>query len=688
MSALEQIRQRPILIISILGIALLLFILTAVDNPGELFTDSHTVAEVDGQKIDYMEFQRRVEQQSEQMRQQGYTDIDNNRMQAQVLQQMVNQLLLKEEFKDLGLVVTDNELSKAMLGDAPHPSVVRMVQQFGFPSAQELYDYAFNSNKYGLQPDQARQLQDAWTALEKNTEDMMLSEKFNSLFAGALTANKLDAKAYYDDNASTSTIAYARKDLSSLPDDQFKPSEADINELYNSEKNRFRIDEDQYLIDYITVDVVPSKEDIAAAQADVNKALAQLKVTPGTEALTGNSKFYVDRVSAPKSKLEGGLSRALDRILADSVVTVSNFDNQFVLAKLLGVTNNVDSVLLDMAVFAENAPVDSVLAKLNGGSRPADLGEKLIAQSQDSVWISLIDPQLAMIKDDINAAADGQYFTSKNNPGVAMKVRSRRAPVTIYDIAKITYDVIPSNATVNKLNSDFRNFLATNDIPEKFAAAAPKAGYNVMEGVVTPSTLGIGSIQDTRNAAKWTIDNKKGAVSGVFSNDNDSRLIAVAVKDVYDGDFIPASNTRVHEYLENKVRARMKGEKLVADYKGKAKDIAGYAAAMKVSVDTTTVTFGQPMVQGFAPFQAALNANVAVAKQGQLVGPIALDDAVIVFNVTKIDKTARPFDYTNDAMAYNQREGAAILQRSLPAILLGNKKVDNRIQKFYSADAR
>ena len=132
----------------------------------------------------------------------------------------------------------------------------------------------------------------------------------------------------------------------------------------------------------------------------------------------------------------------------------------------------------------------------------------------------------------------------------------------------------------------------------------------------------------------------------------------------------------------------MKGEKLVADYKGKAKDIAGYAAAMKVSVDTTTVTFGPPMVQGFAPFQAALNANVAVAKQGQLVGPIALDDAVIVFNVTKIDKTARPFDYTNDAMAYNQREGAAILQRSLPAILLGNKKVDNRIQKFYSADAR
>ena len=133
MSALEQIRQRPILIISILGLALLLFILTAVDNPGELFSDNHTVAKVDGQKIDYMEFQRRVEQQSEQMRAQGYTDIDNARLQQQVLQSMINEVLLNEEYKALGLTVTDNELSNAMLGENPNPIVTQMVQQMGLP---------------------------------------------------------------------------------------------------------------------------------------------------------------------------------------------------------------------------------------------------------------------------------------------------------------------------------------------------------------------------------------------------------------------------------------------------------------------------------------------------------------------------------------------------------------------------
>ncbi|MDE6284006.1 MAG: SurA N-terminal domain-containing protein [Muribaculaceae bacterium] len=684
MSALEQIRQRPILIISILGLALLLFILTAVDRPGELFSDNHTVAEVGGQKIDYMEFQRRVEQQSEQMRNQGYTNIDNARIQSMVLQQMINEVLLKKEFDALGLVVTDNELSKAMLGETPHPMVARMVQQWGFPSADVLYDYAYNPQKYGLDPAQSQQLQQAWQALEKDTEQMILSEKFGNLFTGALPANKLDAQAYYNNNAATSTIAYVRKDFSTLADDEFKPTDADIEAIYNEEKNRFRINEHQYVIDYITVDIAPSKADLDVAAADVSKALAELRTSEGTDALAGNSKFYVNRVSAPKSKLAPMLSRSIDKLTADTVAQISFFDNRYTIAKLLSVTEDTDSVLLDMAIFAENAVADSVLNTLNAGTRPADLGEDLIARSQDSVWVSLVDPQIALIKDDILAAQAGTYFMSKNNPGVAMKVRSRKAPVAIYDIAEITYDVIPSSATVNQLNSDFRKFLEANNTPEKFASEAAKAGYNVLEAVVTPSTLAVNNLPESRNAAKWTIDHKKGNVSGVFTDDTDSRLMAVAIKDIFKGDFIPSSYANVRTYLEEKARNRMKGEKLVADFKGKANDMTGFAGLMKATVDTTQVTFGQPMVRNFPPFESALNANVAVAKQGQLVGPVALNNSVVVFQVINIDNQGRPFSFENDAMAFTRNEGAAALQNSMAGILLGNKKVKNRIQKFYA----
>lgn len=684
MSALEQIRQRPVLIISILGIALLLFILTAIDNPGELFNDNHTVAKVDGQKIDYMEFQRRVEQQSEQMRNQGYTNIDNARIQSSVLQQMINEALLKEEFKELGLVVTDNELSKAMLGETPHPVVANMIRQWGFPSAQMLYDYAFSPEKYGLEVEQSQQLQQAWQALEKDTEQMLLAEKFSNLFSGALTANKLDAQAYYTDNAVTSTIAYVRKDYSSLSDEDFKPSEAEIQALYNEEKNRFRIDEDQYIIDYITVDIVPSKEDLNAAATDVNAALAALKTTDGVDAVADNSKFMVNRVSAPRTKLAPALRNALDRLTTDTVAQVSFFDNTYTLAKLLSVSENTDSVLLDMAMFAENAATDTVLNMLNSGRTPADLGETLIAQSQDSIWLSLVDPQVAHLKDDILAAETGKYFVSNNNPGIAMKVRSRKAPVTVYEIAEITYDVLPSNATISKLNADLAAYVETNNTPEKFAAEATKAGYAVMSALITPSTLAVNNLPESRNAAKWTIDNKKGKVSGIFHDDTDSRLMAVAIKDVFTGDYIPMSYDRVHQYLEEKVRNRMKGDKLIADFNGKATNIEGFSSLMKSSVDTTNVTFGQPMVRNFPPYESNLNANVVVAEKDKLVGPIALNNSVVVFKVIDVNNQGRPFDFKNDAMVFNQREGATALQNSISAILLGNKKVDNRIQKFYS----
>lgn len=687
MSTLEQIRQRPVLIISILGVALLLFILTAVDRPGELFTDSHTVAKVDGEKIDYLEFQKRVEQQQEQMQQRGYTNVDVAQVQEYVLQQMVNESLLKKEFERLGLTVTDNELSQAMLGATPSPYVQQMVQSMGIPSAQLLYEAAFNPTKSGVTPEQAPQFQSAWAELEKNTEEMMLQQKFMALFAGTLTANKLDAKALYEDNATTSTIVYAKKDLSTLKDADFTPTDAEINDLYNQEKNRYRINEKQVVINYIAVDVVPSTDDLAAAQREVEDAIVGLRMNEGTDAVASNGKFYVNRVSATEASLAPALKKAVPSMAKDSVAMISFIDNQYTIAKLLDVATSIDSVLVDVAFINETADADSVIARLNTGASKIDMGDA-IAQSQDSMWVSLLDPGIAQFKDQIATAETGSYFKPEGGQnGMTMRVRSRKAPVAVYDVAEITYDVVPSNATIQKLNGDLRKYLADNSTAAKFTSEATKAGYSALSAVVTPSTLSINGLQESRGAAKWALDAKKDQVSGVFNNDRDSRLLAVAVNDVYDGKFVPATNETVRNYLTNKVMNRKKAEKLIADYNGKGKSVAEYAAAMQVKADTTQVTFGQPYVRNFPMYESALQANVAVAKKGELVGPVALNQSVVVFTVTDVTAPSREFDYKNDAMVFNQREGVASFQRTLPAVLLGNKKVENKIQKFYS-DAR
>lgn len=686
MSTLEQIRQRPVLIISILGLALLLFILTAVDRPGELFTDNHTVAKVDGEKIDYMEFQKRVEQQQEQLQQRGYNNVDAAQVQEYVLQQMLNETLMNKEFDRLGLTVTDKELSEAMLGATPHPYVSQMVQSMGIPSAQMLYDAAYNPTKNGIDPSQAQQFQTAWNALEKDTEQMLLSQKFIAMFQGTLTANKLDAKALFDESASTSTIAYARKDFSGLKEDDFPVSSDELNALYKEEKSRFRISEPQYILSYIAVDITPSTEDLAAAQKDVEDAIVGLRLNPGTDAVSGNGKFYVNRVSSPVSSLAPTLRKAVEGMAVDSTAMVSFVDNQYTIAKVLDITTSVDSVLLDVAFIDENVAADSIIGLLNTGSKAGDLAEAVV-QHQDSVWVSLLAPGMAPMKEELVNAETGRYFAPENNngqKGMTVRVRSRKAPVQVYDVAEITYDVIPSSATINKLNSDLRNYITTNNTAEKFVAEATKAGYQSLPATVTPSSLTVNGLSDSRGAAKWALSAKKGAVSDIYSDDRDSRLLAVALQNAYEGDYEPIASERVRTYLTNKIRNRKMADKLVADYQGKGKTLADYAGAMGVKVDTTQVTFGQAYVRNFPMYESNLNANVAVAKPGELTGPVALNTSVVVFDVLNVDNKGRAFDFANDAMVFNQREGAASFERVLPAILLGNKKVENRIQNFYS----
>lgn len=678
MSTLEQIRQRPILIISILGVALLLFILTAVDRPQELFTDSHTVAKVDGEKIDYLEFQKRVEQMQENYQNQGYNDVDRNMLQSQVLEGMIQEALLKKEYKRLGLTVTDNELSKAIIGPTPHPYVLQMVQQMGIADPKMLFEAFTNPSKQGItDPQQIQQLREVWANLEKQTEDMLLASKFQTLLTGSMNANKLDAQNAYEQTTKSWTVLRAQKDNSAIADKDVTVTPDELKAEYDKIKGLFRLTQDTRVLSYVTVSIEPSQKDQDAAKAIVNKGLADLKAKPATEGLADNNAFVINRVSTTASAMNPQLKNKLAQLEADTVVSVSFINNTYTLAKLLGSTSQVDSVLVDMAIVADANMTDSVMAQLNAGVKVADLGDK--AQGQDSIWTSLVDPQMAAFKDELTNAEPGSYFAPKNapQPGMLLRIRNRKAPVTVYDIAQVTYVVEPSPATVEKLNSDLRKFLQTNNTADKFTANAAKAGYTAQDAQVTKATLQLNGLRDSRNVCKWALDADKGEVSGVFTDERSTRLIGAVVVDIYDGDYLPVTDSHVSKFLNERVMAKKKADKLVAQYKGKSNSVAGYARAMGVATDSLTVSFGR----GADPVLAA---NVKMAKKGQLVGPIATSTGATVFQILNESTQARPFNFTQDAQAFNMTQGGMSFQRTFGAVLLGHKKVDYRIQKFYS----
>ena len=688
MATLEKIRSKSVFLLVIVGVALLAFIIGDFFTSGRtLFGTGTTIAKVGDQKVDIHEFQNRVQQASQQAQQSGQR-IDNAVLQQQVLDAMIVEKLFNQEIAELGITVTDAELTEMMVGKNS-AYVDRMVQQqLGMPDAATAHDMAFNPTKYGLPQEQAIQLQQYWIEMEQNMEKMLLQQKFQNLFNGLLTANKLDAKALYDENTPTANIIFAKKDYSSLNDDDFSVESSDINALYGSEKDRYALTEPVRLINYISVNIAPSREDVLAGQKKVEDAILALNQQPDLQGISEMPEFVVDRQNLTSANIENqaSLKAALDSMSVGRAALVSRNGYNYNIAKLLGKSVQSDKAVLDfMAVQGTRAQIDSLTSLLNGGASFDSIAQSpLVAQSQKAMDVSLIDANAAMVKELIEGRATGVYFAPDTlaQGGRIVRIAELATPTTVYDVANITFTTEPSNSTVNSLENSLQDYVATHKTAKAFADSAQAGGYTVFPAYITPSTPMIGNLSDSHSAVAWVIDASKGDVSPVFGDLQTGHFIAVALDDIYDG-YTPARDPQLNAELSRRVLNNKKAAKLIADYQGKAKDIPAYANLMGDQVDTTTVNFSQSFIPGIGFGESEIIGRVAAAKAGDIVGPVQGNNAVIVFQVTGIDNQGRPYDFNESAARYEQQRGASRMANNLPAILRGNKKVKNNITTFY-----
>ncbi len=689
MATLEKIRSKSVLLVSVIGFALFLFIITLVDNPLALFQDATTIAKVGNHKIEITDFQKRYEVQSQQMQQSGEKQ-DAAMLQQQVLSQMIQESLFNEEMEKLGIVVTDSELTNAMLGANALGSMIQFARQMGFETPDQFHDLAFNPTKYQLPVEQAQQLQQMWIAQEAEIENILKYQKLGDLFNGTLVANKLDAEALYNENASTTQIAYAKKDFSSIADDKYEVTDADINALWAENKGQYKLDNETRVVKYIAVNINPSQDDNIAAQQLVEQAVADLKANPGAEGLSGNVNFVVEHKSAPVYRINNAQLKQFVTSAANGDAAMTSYlSNEYTIAKLIDVKNENDSINIDMLAFqGDAAQVDSLLKKLNSGVAFAEVAQTPGVQgSQENFWASLVAEQSnSAIKEKLISAPKGTFFVgdSAQNMMMIYRVNERKAPVQVYNYVTATYKVEPSTATYNKLNGDLKKFLEATKTADDFTAEkAAEAGFQVFPAYITSSSPMLGNINESRDAVSWVMDGDKGAVSDIFVDEQGKRLLAVAIEDIYT-DYVPATDNDVKQDLTRKARNNKKAAELIAQYEGKAKTVAEFAALMETQVDSTDVTFGQMFIPRIGAGEGVLTGKVMASQPNQVVGPLQANNSVIVYEVVNVNNENRPYNYEESAQTFGRTLGAQALSSRIFEILSNGKDIDNRMLKFYS----
>lgn len=690
MSALEQIRKRPALIISILGLALLLFILTAISNPEKLFSDPTTIAKIDGEKIDYTQFQDRLRNISDadeqRARQNNGQKTDGAILEMQAMESIISEVLAAKKMEKLGITVTDEEVAELIRGEQPHPIVMQYLQGLGFPTVIDFYNYAFEPENNGIDAQNAAILRNYWMQMESALRNNLRDAKYQQIFGYTLVPNIAEAREYFNESQTIDSIRYVRLNPSMITDAEANLTDEDIAALYKEEKNRFTIDEDQNLIYYILVNITPSEADRAQAIAEVSQAIEGLKTQPGTEGVYNNLKFIVENHNTSVDNLPMPIASRLEQLKEDSVMQISFYDNVFTLAKLLGSAKATDKITYDAIDVADPTKTDSLVALLNSGV-PVDSLKAFISSTANDREMSLLDPKMSSVASTFDAAETGVYFAPTRDQGfqgnTIFRVVSKEAPVDVYEVAEITYNLEPSTATISDLRDNLSTYVYNHPNAKEFVDSAATAGYTARPARVSKSSLVIDRIPETRTLAKWGANSdNKGKVSEISSNSAQDYFIVAAVSDTYKNGFAPASDPFVKQQLRPLALTKKKLDILMERYGDKGATLEEFAAATNQPIETAALSFSG-LSNNVLSSDGTLLGVVAATPVGEYVAPAATDFAVIAFEKTASQAPSREFIEDLDMQEFVGHMGHPFYSPyNSEGILRHGRKIDNRIQKF------
>ena len=209
MAALGKIRSRGGLLIGIIALGLFAFIAEEMVRSCETTKNDQRqqVGEVLGEKINFQEFQKLVDENTEIIKmQQGTENLNEdqlNQVKDMVWSTYVQTKIIEKEAKELGLTVTDGELQN-ILKQGTNPLLMNtpfINQQTGRFDVNQLQKFlAEYKAQQGVNPQMAQQynsLYKYWNFIEKTLRQQTLAQKYQALLGSCFISNAIEAKASF-----------------------------------------------------------------------------------------------------------------------------------------------------------------------------------------------------------------------------------------------------------------------------------------------------------------------------------------------------------------------------------------------------------------------------------------------------------------------------------------------------------
>lgn len=645
---LSTIRSRVGLLVGIVFVALLAFVLTDLINKGGMSGPKNTdVGEINGKTISLIEFNNKVEEYAGDRQ---LNEQETQQIQEGVWQEMIDKYVYEPEYDALGMSITTDELAEQMMGNQPSQYMNQYFQdrQTGMISPQfagpdgNLSGAKIRTFVKDMKPDQETQ----WASIEKDMRKFLMREKYNQLIRKGLYVTAAQAKHEYADENTKYNFKFIVKRYSDVADSTIAVSDQELQDYYQANQYKFKQNDAQRSIEYVTFDVFPSADDIANQRKEMEGLIQSFK---DKKTSKDDSIFVLaqsDDGAYAKTNLRAGTfpvgsDSAFLKASTGDVLGPFNQGENISIYKVTGQSESADSakvrhILIAYKGAASAGPditrtkeqaktkADSLMKAIKGGKKMEDLVEKFTddpgskgGNKGDYGWFTHESGFVEPFKNAGFNNKKGDVVVVETDFGYhVIEVLDKTAPSRKVETVAVNRKVVPSEATIRGVYNKASEFAGVNNTAELFDAAVKKDNMNLLKaGEIQENSKYINGVENPKEIIRWMYadDSKQGSISAPFQSGD--RYIVAKLSKVLEKGTKPLEEVKDICMLE--VRKQKKAAMFTDELnKQKGATLDLWAANSKLTVQPgANVTFAAPYIQG-AGYEGDVIAMLANMKPG------------------------------------------------------------------------
>ncbi|MDB5030928.1 SurA N-terminal domain-containing protein [Mucilaginibacter sp.] len=694
MAVMGYLRERMGKIVAgLIGFSLLAFIATEVIKSGGSFLkdDTNVLGAVGDEKIPLDDYNRAVDQNTAQFRQQsGQTSVTPQitaYVQDNTWNQFVSKAIIRKEVEKLGLVVSPDETQAMTTGTNPDRQVI---QAFTDPQTGR-FDRAnlisVVNNIKSQKDDNPQKIR--WVEFVTQLIEAKLGEKYMSMVTNGLYVNSLDAKDNYENKNKLANFKYAVLDYASVADSKVTLTDADYSSYYDEHKAEFKNPQELRSISYVSFNGAPSTEDSAAIKQQISKLIPDFKAST-------NDSLFVQINSETKAPLtyqhKGQLDPKIDTVMFKASIGfvfgpyLSN--GSYKLAKLVSTVVGPDSVKAKHILIS---PVDGGMAK---AIATADSLKKLIESGKktfaDLASTFSVDKGSAAKGGELGMFARGSMvpafeeavFNGKKGDlkivttqygAHLIQIEDQKGSSKVVKVAIIDKPLSASTKTQSAAYSKAQAFLISLT-KDNFDAQAKKGSLSIRTADdVAGVARTLPGLDDARDLVRWAFKSDKGDVSDQVFTVGNQYIVAHVTQIKPQGTLaLDLVKKQIEPAVRNQVKGKLLTDKFAAAISGSSsiEQIAQKVGAKVVPVQN--IVFANPVIPGSSAEYKVVG-SVFGSPINKISKPIAGQQGVYVFTVNNF---ISPAPLTN-AVREKEQIGQAMLQRSEGQLFEALKDKDN-----------